>query len=190
MRYFDDVHANMRLAHTVVRTLDGYPIFVRRVEDKTIQAYNLINNEELELDFEDIDFKPIPLGFINGFGYRAIYLYRRPVRKYKQGLNIDNIGMSFIERRMDFSRLMEFVYQPCLNKYDSLDKIFNKDEGKLPFIYGPHKAFHRFFAINLQTNDLYYKIWKVGTINKNKEYVLEKNAEVLKELLEEVLYAN
>ncbi len=87
--------ARMRSVESVVR-YDNLPVYIRDIVDdppglKVQFTYLLKQKTELK-DIKDelFDWSPVPTGNVNT-EHGMLYLCRRPVRKWKQGLHRDNM---------------------------------------------------------------------------------------------------
>ena len=94
---YDD--ARMRAVGCVVR-YDGAPVYIHDItHDLNASVTNLLTQEAqaIKLSAKKWDWSPVNTGFVN-MGPKCVYVYRRPVRKWKQGLHRDNCKMSFPNR--------------------------------------------------------------------------------------------
>src|SRR5699024_3329179 len=93
MMYGNDyAYADSRIKGTIVR-LNGEPVLVERVGPDycIVQAWEEYpRGRQIRCNLDDLDVKPVPLGFINS-GYVADYAYRLPMqRDWRQGLRSNN----------------------------------------------------------------------------------------------------
>lgn len=83
--------ANRRLAGTVVLR-NGRPIYVHGIvgnfEAVCLEMPFLAR--EVRVPLADLDYRNLRLGYVNYQG-EALYLRRQPTRRYKQGLNSENV---------------------------------------------------------------------------------------------------
>jgi hypothetical protein len=63
-------------------------------QNLAVHATNLLTQLTVvePLNSENWNWKPVPLGYVNT-GPQAVYVFRRPIRKWKQGLHRDNMGV-------------------------------------------------------------------------------------------------
>lgn len=101
----------MRLSRSVVR-YKGKPVFVDEVNcfDITECSLYVTRLEDsytftIKLPSEDLDVRPVPLGYINING-RSLYAARKPHRRYKQGLCKESLTVHR-DRLLDLSRLLK-----------------------------------------------------------------------------------
>ncbi len=90
-------YASSRLAGTVVRLKDGTPVIVDDVHPRmkvTVVALEKLD-ELIEVNLDDLNLKPVPLGMCNWNG-QTTYLCRKPMRRdWKQGLRAGNFTSLF-----------------------------------------------------------------------------------------------
>lgn len=94
---FQDVnHAGRYLIGCIIRVY-GEPVLVNNVyQDSKIylEARNFIGGNTFSINIydENVDFTPVPLGWLNYMPNVIVYTCRLPVRHSKIGLHFDNIG--------------------------------------------------------------------------------------------------
>jgi len=192
----------MMFAKTIIRYKE-FPVFVEDVaisrdEKVMLELYSLSTGECKWYPFneEDYNFKPVRLGYLNlrGFSY---YLYRKPVRKYKQGLALESLaivdsGYHFLDNE-ERGRSQKV--------YKSIKELHSKElvatiKGYYPSLKDAltmfedmacEVAFDRQFSIDRKMN-IFYKGCPVGcyedgkiSFNKGQEYLsnaLRKNYEI------------
>jgi len=172
----------MMFLNTLIR-YKGLPVLVENIiqEKKTkevkVELYHLTTNEFSLITFneEEFNFKPVRLGYINHRGF-AIYIYRQPYRKFKQGLNRE--CMVYVDSEMLY---LDGNHQ--LRRNQSVDDVFalwvnslcNTIDSKYPSLKeaiikikdgAMEVAFDRQFAICHQ-NYIRYKGKIVGAYQKD-----------------------
>lgn len=177
--------ANMRLSRTIIRKA-GIPIYVSEFTSPTdFRYYELLNREqghteEASLTDEDVDIKPVPLGYVN-FQGQSHYLSRQPRRRYKQGLDVESLhaGRHCRDRRQ------------VLFSQSFIDTVM----GNWPSFEECHQAVNRFSLTSLafdrewavgMEGRLLYKGDKVGSIGEGVPSLKEQRF-YLRESLEEAM---
>ena len=176
-------YAAQRLRNTVVKLKTGKPIQVQN-----IGAFGDLVYKDLQLGLdshgkvEDIDLSRIPLGYVNR-KMDASYVMRKPLRRYKQGLNKENVicrrNGSRVINKVDISR-REYTHM-LIGQYPSLEQcldfIMNKERNSM--------AFGRKWSLVLSKSKnpyLFYRANKVGHYDVNSgEVNFMKGKEYLNE---------
>lgn len=88
-------HANLRLGNTIIR-IKGYPVYVYGINGDYSCDLRYLGRDKLTRIkdirvIEGIDILPVPLGFCH-YGDLAMYLFRRPSRRTKQGLSEESLS--------------------------------------------------------------------------------------------------
>lgn len=173
---FDNIaDAKMRVYGSVVR-YKGMPVYISNVfenDEHTLYAsfYNLITEEERKKVFlksRYFDFTAFPLGYVNSDEIGAIYLERKAVRKFKAGLNTQNIKVRENESPQDLL-FSKDLGKTILNEYPNVIKAFSKVVKK----EGAHKvAFSREYAFYFSDLNIIYLEYKgvhVGWVKEIQE---------------------
>jgi hypothetical protein len=153
-------HARLRFLGTVVLTENKAPVYISRIqEDWSMDCIDLASNKSLTVkDIRNgIITTPVSLGFCQ-VGREALYLARRPSRRSKQGLDLEdvfinhtiggtdfNISTSFCKKALaktilgDFCSFKKAISSLEKEEDDQLSLSFHKDwavynEGKEKFI--------------------------------------------------------
>lgn len=190
----DYEYAQSRLRDTLVMHNNGYPLLVRIVDCETgeVQARK-IGHENSFYDspweyysLSDINLKPVKLGYGNK-GIRAGFMYRMPVRHYKQGLN--NVNFRSTLSSIPFHH--RAVANAIMNKYP---KAINCLES---IMCGEaiSRAFSRDFAFinsDHMKADLLFRNKKVGVgkpspDGSNINFTLNEKDKFLQEMFEEAI---
>ena len=192
MKYDKADYAKERLSNTVIR-INNKVVYVSHREGWNYEVYDLKSRETEVVDLRkaDVDLNPVPLGYINKGG-SAYYTTRRPVRRWKQGLDQEAlrviVGDNDVRHAMVMGLLTSTSIVDCIeNKYPSINKaVTSIAKGGCSSM-----AFCRSFAIgNLKgkrgTYTLLYKGTGVGLVTK-KGVDLSSKYSYLKESIEEVL---
>ena len=187
--------ANMRIARSVIR-YDGFPVFVHEVletRDGLMVYYSTMEEDAGNLAGEPVpltdngwDFTPVPLGYLNTPRYGALYSSRVPIRKWKQGLHMENFVVRRGERHYEVGEFLnDQVLTNCiLGNYPKfkqcLDKVLKDRESA---------AFHRHYALvpaDAGLVWLLHKEDKVGYVADGEAH-LGPEYEYLKEELAEAM---
>ncbi len=179
----DYAYADTRLRGTTVRKIDGgIPVLCEGINGRgECGLFNFETNAREVLHLDALDLTPVPLGFVN-YRARAVYLARVPLRAgpRNQGLRAENSttfhGQGYPP--------MGAVSKTIINSFPSFANAFtasskNKDSSC---------AWHRHWAVGAGSILLYKAQGPVGTINKDKHFVLKNDFQYLNEYLTEVLY--
>jgi len=172
----------MMFLSTLIRYKE-LPVLVENIfQDKKnkvmkIELYHLTSNEYSIVDFneKEFNFKPIRLGYVNHRGF-AVYIYRQPYRKFKQGLHkecliyvesemLSLLNDQVVRRNQSVDDVLSLWTNDLCNTiisiYPSLkEAIIKLNDGALEV------AFDRQFAICNQ-NYIRYKGKIVGTYQKD-----------------------
>lgn len=179
---------NMRLADSLVMH-GGRPFYVKEYMygDNALYGYytDKDRNEDklIKLPNRYLDIRPPRLGYMNT-RRNSYYVSRVPVRRYKQGLNRQNIAVGALNiepglNRGDTIRCVELA-RCILNKYPSLDECLEKlQDGRNAC------AFHRHWAITAG-GELHYRGNPVGAYQKGNLKLTEDYC-YLQEAAEEAL---
>lgn len=170
--------AGNNLGGTIIR-YDGELVYVSDVygEDNDIRMNinNLLNNSTSEVHLNDplLNFKPVPLGyaFYNG---HAVFLARVPKRRWKTGLDRNNVVMidqEFTMRPFSLnSRTHEALDRCVKGLYDTVEsakkKLATGDIRSIPV--------SRHFALShMDASRLLYMGTTVGTMEDNRPVFTE-----------------
>lgn len=178
----------MRLNRSLVK-YNGRPFFIEEVQPNCVLLGKYLDTQRLaicELPNKNLDIRPVPLGYVN-LSSRAMYVSRIPRRKYKQGLNDQNILLKGY--MLDGVRVTDLLRSKnlcrCINdEYPSLsDAIKHAEEHE-------SCAFSRKFAVRneeeLGVLSLQYRGSAVGIV-MHGELQLNSSNQYLREELEAVL---
>lgn len=206
--FVDGAHANQYLHASVVRNAKGIPIYIQEAyrdsnsREKKIYAigFDLDQRKDVKYNVEELDFNPIPLGFMaihkNSDYVDSWYMYRSPIRNSRIGLNSSNFmikhPMEYLTnnvRPLSKPHIMtsKELSDTVLNNfpdYPTLFKVVNQEKRKDCIL-----AFSREFAMDAQ--HLYHRFngVPIGEIQKDAP-VLFDDFQYLKEALEGALNAN
>ena len=181
----DYAYADNRLSGTIVRdAITGRPVKVFGVNQDGyahvvyLDEMGTMNEEERVIKLEDLDVRPVPLGYVN-FNGSLSYLYRIPVRRdWKQGLRANNcasVGLGLAN--IPGSNLSKTI----MGVFPSFAEVKRTIKNNIGHAY----AWHRHWATDGKR--LYYKrLDCVGTIFRGKPKLTGKCA-YLKEALEEAM---
>lgn len=172
----------------------GWP--VRVLSCDTVDRVHVLNTRSLStgadrtvpVTHKMFDFTPVSLGMVNS-DKTCLFLARRALRRYKQGLsresmlykNITDPTDAFLNLR-DAIRGLEskFLVNCIKGRYPSLPETLEMVNKGVE-----SQAFNRVFAIDSEMN-LYFKHNKVGMIDSdNGKIVLQPRKSYLKTLLED-----
>lgn len=165
-----------RLTNTIISDA-GEPVVVSLVHE--VNKYIYLNlqplSEELaerEVNIDKVDFRPVPLGFINFDYSNCRYLTRIPHRAWRQGLTNDNVT----NHGIDLFRCKKELRNTIVNNYPTFAEANKKKYTT---------AFHRDFCV-LNNTISYKDIGIVANYNAGKFTMLPKYF-YLQEYLHEVL---
>lgn len=190
--YNERPYANERLADTIVRArindrLKAVMVMAIRYDDglTTVRVLSTRNVEDIQ--YEQLDITPVPLGYVNHPKVGCGYVCRRPMRQdWRQGLR----AKSFICIDGFWGPMTDVPLKQladCIeNEYPSLDKVIGKTINNPNLEPDLGMAFHRDFAIN-QRGDLLWKSLPVAKIDRNRnvewspqfEFVVESYQEAI-----------
>lgn len=192
---FDNARdAAMRLEGTIV-SYDGKAFKVLGITGEDIRLYGVIirNGTEVTCHQDDplLSMAPPPIGYVN-FDNHSLYLMRKPVRRWKQGLDIRALACPGAGMRI-MAGLGDRNLMDCLeNVYPSFEKSLGMFKSTNPFNPDARKsvAFSRYFCVNKGAEGLCleYKGRAVGVVEKGVP-VLSEKFQWLREGLEETINA-
>jgi hypothetical protein len=165
-----------RLVNTIIAH-DGEPYTVASVVSKKPYVYLILTplddtEEIIQINIDKVDFRPVPLGFINFDKGGCRYLSRIPHRAWKQGMTNSNIT----NHGIDIFRYKHDLRNTIINNYPTFAEA-NKRQVLT--------AFHRDFCVH--NNTISYKdIGEVATYNAGK-FTMVPRYFYLQEYLHEVL---
>lgn len=183
MYYDDPEYAARRLNGTLVRHINGNPFFVSEVfrEGDTLmcRGEDYVKGTPESYDLREIDLTPVPLGYVNITGGKAVYVSRKPMRRdWRQGLSpvslvVHGDGGKF----SNFKLLM----QPILKQYPSFAKCLEGIGKRNTF------AFSRDFALANRegVTRIMYHQYEVGTVQEGGRVVLDPSKFFLEQHLAE-----
>lgn len=167
----DFEYVTRRLNGTVLfRMEDKVPVCILNVVedlDKSSGSYkaNILEiptGKQYQAPLATLDMEPPRVGFVN-LPDRAVYVFRRPVRKYRQGLHSEQLTTSKGGSMRDLPPLYDAVWVPTYtNTYPSFKEAcvkINKDRVR-------SAAFARDFAVGYESKViiLYYQDTAVGRV--------------------------
>lgn len=187
--YGDDYpYAATRLCGSIVRK-GKLPVFIHELFSDGQCQYSYLKDffKVEDCHFDEINVDPIPLGYVN-CGTNAVYCYRDPARKYKQGLS-SNV-FRILKKRASIS-----WKSPYLNK--TIPGIFPSPEQCVEQIEcgeAQMRAFSRAFAVGKKLKEgysLFKRDMPIGVVNYNENtnrcvFDLNEKFVFLKEELEEI----
>ena len=164
------------------------PVFVEGVEEKSLLMTALLTGKALKVESssDKLNLNSLPLGYVNT-REGALYIRRRPVRLYKQGICSENLCTSSrsgvperVLRSKAFAKML-------INSYPTFSEVVTGSGGYVnPFEPSSTvKAFHRSLASD--GKNLYHKGRLVGKIRPDKTFSLTEKFTYLREDIEECL---
>jgi len=188
-RYDEEQDAYQHLTRTVVPTESGILFYIKSIglHDWIWRVIALGDSEEhaekIDIRTLGITFEPVQLGYCN-YNDMALYLVRRPVRMWKQGLSIDHIKTQpgYIEDDLIQSTSLN---NTLLNSYPSLSDCYDWVRK-----IGGGMAFNKDFALvttDYPKIDLEYKGELIGRLNDKGDFEINDEFFFVKEQLEEIL---
>lgn len=163
-------YVTRRLNGTVLfRMEDKAPICILNVIDefdKESSSYkaNMIEiatGKQYQAPLATLSMEPPKVGFLN-FNGRATYVFRRPVRKYRQGLHMEQL-VSYKTSVRDLPPLYDVLWVPTYtNNYPTFEEACQKiTKDRIRSV-----AFARDFAIGYDNKvlELYYQDTTVGRV--------------------------
>jgi hypothetical protein len=119
-----------RLHGTIIR-YRGFPYFAD-IRDQTVRLNDLVNGTlfaQVEPDNPDLDISSVPLGYVNLTKHKiATYVRREPLRRYKQGVDINYVSQKALNEDGALSNqyLMGQEIVDCImDKYPPLKVALN-----------------------------------------------------------------
>lgn len=179
-RYETEGEISMRLSSTLIM-YNGEPAYVYQTEGFVLKIKMLLGQNTLSVKADDpkIDLTPPRLGYAN-LGRRSQFIFRSPVRRYKQGCDRHNTRSRHGRLEGEAFHSKEFG-EMIMNIYPSFEEILNSS--KNPFKQST--AFSREFSL-LRSGVLNYKGQGVGEFNGESMVLIPRYA-YLNESLEEAL---
>lgn len=180
----DDLdYINGRLTGTIV-SYKSEPIYVNsvgRTDDGDIEVNYLYlkdTGKKLKAYIDEIDMRPVKLGYMNFDGRDCIWLCRIPKRAWKQGLTNDHVSNG-IGANISLTDHLIPLRNTILGIYPTLEEA-SKSRHKI--------AFSRNFAI--KKDEIFYKDFDCVGYYREGKASLKDRFLYLREYLEEVLVAN
>lgn len=182
---FDNIRdADMRLSNSFVR-YDGVPVFVQGVHDMNqLDVFFPKEKNTKVMDWNDpkFDFSSVPLGYVNT-ERGAIYSFRQPHRKYKQGVSKDCFRLQGKSSTGDVFN-DQGMYDCIAGVYPSFADTIAQVTAN-----GGGRAYHRHWMLFRNAEgeiSIQHRGIKVGVV-KNGVPILLKDKRYLAECLEESL---
>lgn len=182
----DYAYAQTRIQGTIVRLLDGTPVYVLSVGNGPCSVLDIRHglrnfDEAVNVDLDDLDLRPVNLGYVNDpvDGHTSInaeYYIRIPKRRdWKQGLRGENCkGSGHGWRHLSMKSLRKTI----LGDFPSFNQALAKAKK-----HGIIVAWHRHWATDGHT--VYYRNNEsVGSV-EGKSVSLEPRNKYLTEALED-----
>lgn len=128
MRYESTDDVKLRLGSSLVRKMDGSPVYVQGVESRNeVVVHNCHSGRKERLSVEELDLTPVPLGYVESDG-EVMYVTRKPTRRYKQGLTTENMVVRDVMRN-SFTRLPvndKGLCKAIMNNYPKVEEAFQE----------------------------------------------------------------
>lgn len=194
--YIEPEYANNRLTNTIVRVKGTFkslkPILVCGIDADNIVLYRHLSQVEGKIEkctLENLEISPVPLGYINCYGY-AYYGCRRPMRQdWKQGLRSQNLLTYTNGEKCAIEWAVTFYKSlgECIEgKYPSfkvaIEKTVRNPTGKFSGM-----AFSRDFSVN-KNGGIRYKDHLVGAVDSNNNVLFNEGYEFVEESFHEATY--
>ena len=182
--YLDNLEAaNMRLRRTIVMH-GGRPVYIQEIMHHDLEVFgtDLLTGKDQKLPSlrrKSWDFRPVRLGYVNFAREHAAYLRRVPARRWKQGLDCDQLP--FRNEKLTSPALARTI----LGQYPSFEKAVERTDA-----YEVDTAFHKDWAVSSIGENEYvlkYRDRHVGEVNDELEYHLLDKYEFLEEALQEAV---
>jgi hypothetical protein len=166
-----------RLEGTIIMHNDE-PVYVnmiaRHAGDIAVTVTRLCDDEQSLVMLDDLDFRPVSLGYINRPRSGASWLARAPIRAWQQGLSQANVtstggGVDVWDNR-------RYLRDTIVGKYPTLIEA-SKSKVK--------KAFSKDFAV--EGNEIHYKDRDVIGVYEKDKIVLKDRYIYLSEYIQEVV---
>ncbi len=167
--YHDDIeYAAKRLSNTMLCLRTGMPFIISHVEKvgsrTKIRGYAYpsadANPDESEVDLDDLDLTPVPLGNVN-IKDKCYFAARKPMRKdWCQGLSKNALLVQDIVNKKVISLNFSNLVPTVLGQYPKFNHLV-----ALKAFRG-HQAFSRDFSLLMDKDGttLYYRFYKVGDV--------------------------
>lgn len=195
----------MMFDRTIVQ-YKGDPVYIESLasagkKQYKAECYFIATGQRLWLPFNEQDFnlKPVRTGYVNIKGF-ALFIYRQPYRRYKQGLHVDNMK---INDRVDIGNVEQYevgrynhayellqglrvkeLYNTFKNIYPSLvDAMEQFEDGAHSVAFDRQFAVDKFFRIHFKGNIVGKVSPKTNKItfnpdNKHLSFALRKDYEM------------
>lgn len=163
-------YAATRLDDTIARLMDGTPVYIQHVNvDGSVVYFDveglMRGDGPKATKLENINAEPVSLGYMNA-KTGCTYLSRVPVRRWKQGLRLNenctssNGGLN----QPDYEALAKTIrgqYPKFSEVVKATGKVNNPFKGVKNSLM---KAWHRFWAYDAGTSEVHYRGEVVGKV--------------------------
>lgn len=181
-------YANNKLSGSIVR-LDKDPVLVNQVNTQTgLTSCKILGTKEnIAVPLKELNLDPVPLGYCNSV--LTSYVYRIPVRNWKQGLRMEFLGSKKYLPDVNSSAFLNMVHGIYPTIEDCCNEILSQECDS--------KAFHRKFALGRDLKKIYsedlqflYKDMVIGVFRFKKSIFPEllPKYQYLKEAVEDAIY--
>ena len=169
--YTNQAYAAGRLEGTIVNTIQGDPVFVEEVKASYYLVKKLTDHKLFEIKPEDINLIPVKLGWYNDDD-DAYYITRVPCRKWKQGLNPENMAIDGVYKNPIKIKWIDIkLHNTIKGIYPTYHIVINSLK-TVPSL--KKRAFHRQWAVD-KDGLLWYSGWVVGHIVNDIPYLTKQN---------------
>lgn len=166
--------------HRGVCFFDGRPYYLELMSQtvaKLTQLYGTKTPFNIELNDQRLDISSPKLGYLNAKGGLAVYVYRKPERKYKQLITAGSVN-SFIPLKGSGLYSGEVLYETMMSKqgesmllgeYPTLTKVLKKlGEGKIQSL-----AISRDIALAMDDKGIVHVFYKMDDVGVIKDKTVE-----------------
>ncbi len=182
LSYADDIdYAAKRLNGTVVRKLDGSPLYIGRTapggNSLLHTSTNFVTGEDEVVAHEDLDLEPIPLGYIN-LGKDMTFVMRKPMRRdYHQGFCHNNIATC--GRISPLSVELRTLVQPVLKRYPTFSQCLAAISSKSAIAFSRDFGFTRHNVLHFRGHPVGKVEAGVAVLNNDKFFLQQHLDEAL-----------
>ena len=128
MRYESEADVKLRLHSSLVRKLDGVPVYVQAVESRNeVVVHNCQSGRKERITIDQLNLTPVPLGYVESDD-EVFYVTRKPTRRYKQGLTTENMVVKDVMRN-SFTRLSvndKGLCKAIMGNYPAVEEAFQE----------------------------------------------------------------
>jgi len=180
---YPDRDLTARLDNSICR-YQGVPVYIRHTDANELTLY-LLNNlqivfKRISSDDEDLDISTIPMGYYQYTPRQVVYVSRRPVRRWKQGVEADALDFKFLNvanaRHINiYTKAFEDM---VMGRYPSLEETLkNFESSEETMEIAIHRDVVLEYLPNLKLVHVHYKGEEVGFLILGTKTVIVPSSE-------------